>query len=104
MTYASAKTSFEQLFNHEMNDVEMREFLISMRLDENTPVDAIAAAASVMRSHAIALPVAEVLRPKLLDVVGTGGDKIGSFNISSTVCICSFKSSNLSSTGFSPSC
>jgi anthranilate phosphoribosyltransferase len=40
-----------------------------------------------MRSHAIALPVAGELRPKLLDIVGTGGDKIGSFNISSTVAL-----------------
>lgn len=68
-----------------MDDAQMREFLISMRLDESTPVEAIAAAASVMRSHAIALPIEEELRPRLLDVVGTGGDKIGSFNISSTV-------------------
>jgi len=70
-----------------MDDAQMREFLVSMRLVESTPVEAIAAAGSVMRSHAIALPVAEELRPRLLDVVGTGGDKIGSFNISSTVAL-----------------
>lgn len=85
MKYEEAKVAFERLFAHEMDDTQMREFLISMRLDESMPVEAIAAGASVMRSHAIALPVAEELRPRLLDVVGTGGDKIGSFNISSTV-------------------
>lgn len=85
MTYDEAFSAFSMLFNHEMNDAQMREFLMSMRLDENTPVEAIAAAATVMRSHAIALPIAPELQPKLLDVVGTGGDKIGSFNISSTV-------------------
>lgn len=85
MNYTEAKNAFEQLFEHKMDDAQMREFLISMRLDESTPVEAIAAAASVMRSHAIALPIEEELRPRLLDVVGTGGDKIGSFNISSTV-------------------
>ncbi len=87
MNYHEAKTAFEQLFEHKMDDAQMREFLISMKLDESTPVEAIAAAASVMRSHAVALPIAEELRPRLLDVVGTGGDKIGSFNISSTVAI-----------------
>jgi len=87
MKYEEAKTAFERLFEHKMNETQMREFLISMKLDESTPVEAIAAAASVMRSHAIALPVAEELRPRLLDVVGTGGDKIGSFNISSTVAL-----------------
>ena len=85
MNYEEAFSAFSKLFNHEMNEVEMRDFLVSMRLDEETPVEAIAAAASVMRAHAIALPISDELRPKLLDVVGTGGDKIGSFNISSTV-------------------
>ncbi len=87
MNYEEATVAFERLFAHDMDDQEMRDFLLSMRLDEDTPVEAIAAAASVMRSHAIALPVDPELRPRLLDVVGTGGDKIGSFNISSTVAI-----------------
>lgn len=87
MNYDEAFTAFTALFNHEMNDEEMRAFLLSMKLDENTTVEALAAASTVMRSNAIALPVSEELRPKLLDVVGTGGDKIGSFNISSTVSI-----------------
>lgn len=87
MNYDEAEVAFSKLFAHEMDDKEMRDFLISMKLDESTSVEAIAAAASVMRSHAIALPVAQELRPKLLDVVGTGGDKIGSFNISSTVAL-----------------
>jgi len=85
MKYEEARSAFNALFDHKMDDTQMREFLVSMRLDESTPVEVIAAAASVMRSHAIALPIAEELRPRLLDVVGTGGDKIGSFNISSTV-------------------
>ncbi|MDF1880097.1 anthranilate phosphoribosyltransferase [Sulfurimonas sp. MAG313] len=87
MNYTEAKTAFSRLFSHEMNDAQMREFLLSMKLDESTSVDALAAAASVMRSHAISLPIAKELKPKLLDVVGTGGDKIGSFNISSTVAL-----------------
>ena len=87
MTYEQAKEQFSLLFNHEMNDVQMREFLVSMKLDEHTSVDAIAAAADVMRSNAIPLPISEDIRKKAIDVVGTGGDKIGSFNISSTVAI-----------------
>jgi len=47
----------------------------------------IAAAADVMRSFAVALPISEELRQKAIDIVGTGGDKIGSFNISSTTSI-----------------
>lgn len=87
MTYEEAKISFNSLFMHEMNDEQMREFLLSLKLDEDTQVDTIAAAAEVMRSFALKLPISEELRSKVIDIVGTGGDKIGSFNISSTVAI-----------------
>lgn len=87
MSYSEQTKVFTELFAHKMSDEQMRELLLSMKLDENTSVEAIAAAAAVMRSNSIRLPVAKELRPRLLDVVGTGGDKIGSFNISSTVSI-----------------
>lgn len=87
MSYDEALTEFTSLFNHEMDDEQMREFLLSVQLNEYTGVGVIAAAAEVMRSHAITLPISEELRLKSMDIVGTGGDKIGSFNISSTVAI-----------------
>jgi len=87
VTYQESKSIFEDLFNHEMSDAQMRDFLISMKLDENTSIESIAAAANVMRAHALPLHVDSELKPKLLDIVGTGGDKIGSFNISSTVAL-----------------
>nr|WP_321265705.1 anthranilate phosphoribosyltransferase [uncultured Sulfurimonas sp.] len=87
MTYDEAKQKFTSLFNHDMNDIEMREFLVSMKLDDETSVEAIAAASEVMRNRAIPLPISQEIRHKAIDVVGTGGDKIGSFNISSTVAI-----------------
>ncbi len=85
MTYDESKAQFESLFAHKMSDTEMREFLLHMTLDARTSTESIAAAAEVMRLNAIALPITKELRDKSLDVVGTGGDKIGSFNISSTV-------------------
>ena len=87
MNYEQSKLAFTSLFKHEMSDEQMKEFLLSMTLDENTSVDSIAAAADVMRSFAIPLPISDELRLNALDVVGTGGDKIGSFNISSTVAL-----------------
>jgi len=87
MTFNESKKIFEELFNHNMNDEKMREFLVNLTLDESTSVDSLAAAASVMRANALPLHVSQELRPKLLDIVGTGGDKIGSFNISSTVAL-----------------
>ncbi len=87
MNYNEAYKAFESLFNHEMNDVQMREFLLSMKLDASTSVESIAAAASIMKDHALALPIDNDTRKKAIDIVGTGGDKIGSFNISSTVAL-----------------
>ena len=87
MNYDEAKVAFKSLFNHEMDDSTMREFLLSMSLDQHTSVSSIAAAAEVMREFAIPLPISQELSLKALDIVGTGGDKIGSFNISSTVAL-----------------
>ncbi|MBA1437957.1 MAG: anthranilate phosphoribosyltransferase [Epsilonproteobacteria bacterium] len=87
MSYGYIKEEFEKLFSHQMDDATMKSFLESMRLDASTSVASIAAAAEVMRKHAIALPIAGELQQKAIDIVGTGGDKIGSFNISSTTSI-----------------
>lgn len=89
MRYNEAKKHFINLFEHKMSDEQMREFLLSVKLDDETNVETIAAAAEVMRSFATKLPISEELSQKAIDIVGTGGDKIGSFNISSTVSILS---------------
>ena len=85
MNYEDSLREFERLFNHQMSDEEMYIFLRDLRLDEFTSVETIAAAAHVMRGHSIPLHVSSNIKDKLIDIVGTGGDKIGSFNISSTV-------------------
>ena len=81
------RSDFEALFEHRLSDDAMREFLVSLVLNETTSASMIATAAEVMREHAIVLEVAPSLKSKLIDVVGTGGDKSGSFNVSSTVSI-----------------
>ncbi len=78
------KTKFEKLFNNEMAENEARQFLIELAKKGETPGE-IAIAASIMREHSIKLPISKVLQEKAIDVVGTGGDKSGSFNISTTV-------------------
>ena len=84
MRYDEAKAAFERLFRGEMAPEEAKVLLIEMA-ERGESVEEIAAAAEVMRSHAIKLPVSEDLREKLIDNCGTGGDKSGSFNISTTV-------------------
>ena len=80
----SIKQQFEKLFNNEMETEEARSFLIALYEKGETPGE-IAVAASIMREHSIKLPISRELQEKAIDVVGTGGDKIGSFNISTTV-------------------
>ena len=75
---------FEQLFNNELTETEAKDFLINLYKNKESSKD-IANAASVMREHSIKLPVSNELQDELIDIVGTGGDKSGSFNISTTV-------------------
>lgn len=80
------KEKFEKLFNNELETEEARQFLIDL-YEKGETGEEIAIAASVMREHSVKLPMSEELREKAIDVVGTGGDKSGSFNISTTVAL-----------------
>ncbi len=84
MRYDEAKEAFERLFLGEMDENEARKLLVEMA-ERGESAEEIAAAAEVMRRHSIKLPVPEELQEKLIDNCGTGGDKSGSFNISTTV-------------------
>ncbi|BAF69961.1 anthranilate phosphoribosyltransferase [Nitratiruptor sp. SB155-2] len=77
---------FEKLFNNELNENEAKDFLIKL-YEKGESAQEIAQAAKIMREHSIKLPITEDVQEKLIDVVGTGGDKSGSFNVSSTVAL-----------------
>ena len=78
-----SKEMFEKLFENRLSQEEAKEFLVNLYNKGESSKD-IANAASVMREHSIKLPVSKELQDKLIDIVGTGGDKSGSFNISTT--------------------
>ena len=82
----TVKAKFEKLFANELSEEEARSFLVEL-YEKGESAEEIAAAAEVMRSHSVKLPVSEELRERLVDIVGTGGDKSGSFNISTTVAL-----------------
>ncbi len=86
MNESIVKEKFEALFENQMSHDDAREFLVSLYEEGETPQD-IAISAEVMRRHSVKLPVSSELQDKLIDVVGTGGDKSGSFNISTTVAL-----------------
>ena len=78
------KENFEKLFNNELSFDSARKFLIELYKKGESAED-IAIASSVMREHSIKLPISKELQDRAIDIVGTGGDKSGSFNISTTV-------------------
>ena len=80
------KLKFDDIFENRLSQEEIKEFLLELYNRGETAAE-IAGAASAMRDHLIPLPISEELRLKAIDVVGTGGDKSYSFNISSTVAI-----------------
>ncbi len=84
MDFDTAKNTFEKLFDGKMSEIEAKELLVGLYHDGESAAQ-IAAAAMVMREHAIKLPVSEALQAKLIDNCGTGGDKSNSFNVSTTV-------------------
>ncbi|CAA6798412.1 MAG: Anthranilate phosphoribosyltransferase (EC [uncultured Sulfurovum sp.] len=82
----TTREKFEKLFANELTTEDARAFLIEL-YEKGETAEEIAIAASVMREHSIKLPMTDELKEKAIDVVGTGGDKSGSFNISTTVAL-----------------
>jgi len=82
--FNEAKKRFEKLFEGKMDANEAKNFLVEL-YERGESAEEIAAATEVMREHSIKLDIDEELKEKLIDIVGTGGDKSNSFNISSTV-------------------
>ena len=84
--FNAAKLKFDDIFENRLSEEEVREYLLELYERGETSAE-IAGAASAMRDHLIPLPIHDDLKAKAIDVVGTGGDKSYSFNISSTVSI-----------------
>lgn len=80
----SNKAQFEKLFNNELSETDARQFLIDL-YEKGESAEDIADAAAVMRAHSVKVPLSHELLAHAVDIVGTGGDKSGSFNISTTV-------------------
>ncbi len=78
------KEQFEKLFANKLSTNDARELLIELYKKGETSED-IATVASIMRENSIKLPISEEFQDRAIDIVGTGGDKSGSFNISTTV-------------------
>ena len=79
LTYEQANAVINEIMNGETSQVQTAAFLTALSTKGET-IEEITACAAAMRSHA--LPVD--YDGDLLEIVGTGGDGAGSFNISTT--------------------
>lgn len=86
MNYQEAYTQFNALFENELSSEAAAQFLVEL-YERGESFEEIAAAANVMREHSVKLDIPAHLKAELIDIVGTGGDKSGTFNISTTTSI-----------------
>ena len=79
LTYEEANACINEIMSGETSQVQTAAFLAALETKGET-ITEITASAAAMRSHA--LPLRHTM--DLLEIVGTGGDCAGSFNISTT--------------------
>lgn len=73
----SVRATFNAIMNGEVSQIQMAAFLVALKI-RGERVEDIAAAAAVMRDKALVIPAPDAA----MDIVGTGGDGIGTYNIS----------------------
>ena len=83
LTFDEAYTVMNEIMNGETSPTQNAAFLaaLSTKSTKMETIDEISGCAKAMREHALVVDAGEM---DTLEIVGTGGDKAGSFNISTT--------------------
>jgi len=79
LDYDTAKSVMEEMMDGTATQAQMGSFLTAMRM-KGESIEEITACAAVMREKGVKI---KPVRP-VMDIVGTGGDEVGTFNISTT--------------------
>lgn len=82
LSVADAAWAMDQVMSGEATEAQLAAFLIALRAKGET-VDEIVGFRDAILDHAVPLPV----DPMALDIVGTGGDRFGTVNVSTTAAI-----------------
>lgn len=82
LTYEMAEAVMDEIMRGQASDVQMASYLTALSVKGET-IQEITASAAVMRRHCVRL-LHEV---DALEIVGTGGDRSNSFNISTTAAL-----------------
>ncbi|MDR3263050.1 MAG: anthranilate phosphoribosyltransferase [Clostridiales bacterium] len=79
LTYGEAESVIHEIMNGEASEIQMAAFLTAMSMKGET-IEEITASAAGMRKHCVRI----LNDTEVLEIVGTGGDRSNSFNISTT--------------------
>ncbi len=79
LSFKESETVLDEIMSGQASQIQMSAFLTAMSMKKET-IEEITGAASGMRKHCIKL----LNDMDILEIVGTGGDKANSFNISTT--------------------
>ncbi|WP_022899257.1 anthranilate phosphoribosyltransferase [Humibacter albus] len=82
LSVAEAAWAMEHVMTGQASDAQLAGFLVALRSKGET-VDEIVGFRDAILEHAVPLP----LDPMALDIVGTGGDRFGTVNVSTTASI-----------------
>jgi anthranilate phosphoribosyltransferase len=82
LSVADAAWAMDQVMTGQATDAQLAGFLVALRVKGET-VDEIVGFRDAILDHAVPLPV----DPMALDIVGTGGDRFGTVNVSTTASI-----------------
>lgn len=82
LSVADASWAMDQVMSGKATDAQLAAFLVALRAKGET-VDEIVGFRDAILEHARPLPV----EPMALDIVGTGGDRFGTVNVSTTASI-----------------
>ena len=82
LTYDMAKTVMHEIMSGETSQIQMSAYLTALAMKGET-IDEITGSAKGMREHCIRL----LHDQDVLEIVGTGGDRSNSFNISTTAAL-----------------
>ena len=80
LSYKESKLAFEVIMSGEATDAQISSFLTAIKMQKHDP-SVIAAGAEIMREKCTQIKAVE----NTIDVVGTGGDNLGTLNISTAV-------------------
>lgn len=79
LSYETARAAMDEIMSGQATPVQMSAFLVAMAMKGET-IEEITACAAGMRKHCVKL----LQDQDVLEIVGTGGDRSNSFNISTT--------------------